>query len=256
VLIVVLRRASLLIHEVLTIGDEAPRVSIARSSTPLERSRSCGLLGGSRQPVCPDAIQPEVFAMQTHAYEQIHSRRRHASVATTEILRAGAITAIAAGFIMAAWQMVVAAIAQNPTAVHGINQTLWTPPEAIWSVVFGVHHFHGSFQFIPVFGGIIGHMGNSLIVGMLGVAVLTAILGRRPNPVAAVVLGAAYGIVVEAILINSIINTQKIQTLYSSTPHWSWWVGHAIFGVTLGLLASVLLRRNNAKPAEASLRAS
>jgi hypothetical protein len=194
--------------------------------------------------------------METHAYEQIYSRPRHARVATTEILRAGAIAAIAAGFIMAAWQMVVAAIAQNPTAVHGIHQTLWTPPEGIWSVVFGVHHFHGSFHFIPVFGGIVGHMGNSLILGIVGVALLTAILGRRPNPVAAVVLGAAYGIAVEAILINWIINTQQIQTLYSSTPHWSWWVGHGIFGVTLGLLGSVLLTRNNAKQAEASLAAS
>jgi hypothetical protein len=54
---------------------------------------------------------------------------------------------------------------------------------------------------------------------------LTTILGRRPNLVAAVILGAGFGIAVEAILINGIINTQKIQTLYSSTPHWSWWVG-------------------------------
>ena len=191
--------------------------------------------------------------MEIHARGQVHRRPRRASVAATTILQVGALAAIAAGFIMAAWQMVVAAIAQNTTAVPGIHQTLWTPPEGIWSVVFGVHHFHGSFQFIPVFGGIVGHMGNSLIVGLVGVVALTAILGRRPNPVAAVALGAAYGIAVQAILISWIINTQKIQTLYSSTPHWSWWVGHGIFGMTLGLLAGVLLRRNNAKQAEASL---
>ena len=194
--------------------------------------------------------------METHAHEQVHWQAPRASVATTEVLRAGALAAIAAGFIMAAWQMVVAAIAQSPTAVPGIHQTLWTPPEGIWSVVFGVHHFHGSFHFIPVFGGIVGHMGNSLIVGIMGVALLTAILDRRPNPVAAAVIGAAYGIAVEAILINWIVNTQKIQTLYSSTPHWSWWVGHAIFGVTLGLLSSVLLRRNNVRHPEASLPAN
>ena len=194
--------------------------------------------------------------METHAHRQVHWHPRRASVAATKVLQVGAVAAIASGFIMAAWQMVVAAIAQNPTAVHGIHQTLWTPPEGIWSVAFGVHHFHGSFHFIPVFGGIVGHMGNSLIVGIMGVALLTAILGRRPNPVAAVVIGAAYGIAVEAILINWIINTQKVQTLYSSTPHWSWWVGHAIFGVTLGLLSSVLLRRNNVQQREASLPAS
>ena len=81
-------------------------------------------------------------------------------------------------------------------------------------------------------------------LGIMGVALLTAILGRRPNPVVAVVLGAAYGIAVEAILINGIVNTQKIQTLYSSTPHWSWWVGHGIFGATLGLLSSVVLQKH------------
>ena len=194
--------------------------------------------------------------METHAHSQVHWHPRRASIAATKVLQVGAVAAIASGFIMAAWQMVVAAIAQNPTAVHGIHQTLWTPPEGIWSVAFGLHHFHGSFHFIPVFGGIVGHMGNSLVVGIMGVVLLTAILDRRPNPVAAVVTGAAYGIAVEAILINWIVNTQKIQTLYSSTPHWSWWVGHGIFGVTLGLLTSVLLRRNNVQQPEASFPAS
>lgn len=193
-------------------------------------------------------------AMKTHAHGHVHWYPRRASASARNVLQVGVLAGMASGFIMAAWQMVVAAIVQNPTAVHGIHQTLWTPPEAIWSVVFGVHHFHGSFHFLPVFGGIVGHMGNSLIVGILGVALLTAILDRRPNPVAAAVLGAAYGIAVEAILINWIINTQKIQTLYSSTPHWSWWAGHAIFGVTLGVLSSVLLMRSNVPRPEASLR--
>ena len=181
--------------------------------------------------------------MEAHAQREVLWHSRPASLATTKVLQVGALAAIAAGFIMAAWQMVVAAIAQNTTAVPGIHQTLWTPPEGIWSVVFGVHHFHGSFHLIPVLGGIVGHMGNSLILGIVGVALLTAILGRRRNLAAAVVLGAAYGIAVEAILINGIVNTQKIQTLYSSTPHWSWWVGHGIFGATLGLLSSVLLEK-------------
>src|SRR3954464_12219168 len=194
--------------------------------------------------------------METHALGHVRWHPRRANGATTTILQVGALAGIAAGLMYAAWQVVVAAIAQNPTAVPGIHQTLWTPPQGIWSVAFGVHHFHGSFHFIPVFGGIVAHMGNSLILGIMGVALLTAILDRRPNPVAAIVLGAAYGIAVEAIIINWIVNTQKIQTLYSSTPHWSWWVGHAIFGATLGLLSSVLLRRNTVQRPEASLAAS
>src|SRR3954463_8585225 len=191
--------------------------------------------------------------METHALGQVHWHPRRANVATTTKLQVGALAGITAGLVYAAWQVVVAAIAQAPTAVPGIHQTLWTPPQAIWSVVFGVHHFHGSFHFIPVVGGVVAHMGNSLIIGILGVALLIAILGRRPNPAAAIVLGAAYGIAVDAIVINGIVTPQKIQTLYSATPHWSWWVAHGIFGITLGLLSSFLLSRNNAEHAEASL---
>jgi hypothetical protein len=194
--------------------------------------------------------------METHAYGHVQWRPRRASVAATTILQVGALAGVAAGLLYALWQVVVAAIAQDPTAVPGIHQTLWTPPQGIWSVVFGVHHFHGSFHLIPVLGGVVAHVGNSLILGILGVALLIAILGRRPNPAAAVVLGAAYGIAVNAIVIDGIVNTQKIQTLYSAAPHWSWWVAHGIFGVTLGLLSSVLLRRNNGEDAEASLSAS
>ena len=189
--------------------------------------------------------------MESHAYGQLRSYAPGARVVTRKVLYVGALAGIAAGLIMAAWQMAVAAIAQEPTAVPGIHQTLWTPPEGIWSVAFGVHHFHGSFHFIPVFGGIVGHIGKSVMLGVVGVALLTVVLGRRPNLGAAIALGAAYGIAVEAILINGITNTQKIQTLYSSTPHWSWWIGHGIFGVTVGLLGSVLLRRDHTKHAGA-----
>jgi hypothetical protein len=194
--------------------------------------------------------------MEAHTHTGVHWRTRRESVAATKVIRVGALAAIVGGIVMAVWQMVVAAIAQQPTAVPGIHQTLWTPPEGIWSVVVGVHHFHGDFHFIPVFGGIAGHMMNSLVLGLVGVVLLTAILGRQPHPAAAVILGIGYGIAVQAILISAVINTQKIQTLYSSTPHWSWFVGHGIFGLTLGMLTSVLLRKGQRKQAEALSPAS
>ena len=114
----------------------------------------------------------------------------------------------------------------------------------------------GSSRSAEVFGGIVAHLGNALVLGILGVALMTAILGRRPSVPAAVVLGVAYAIAVDAILLLGIINTQKIQTLYSASPHWSWWIGHAIFGVTLGLLGSALLRRNNPTHSEMPVAAS
>ena len=35
---------------------------------------------------------------------------------------------------------------------------------------------------------------------------------------------------------------QTIDALYTSTPEWSWWVAHAMFGATVGLIGSTLLR--------------
>ena len=91
--------------------------------------------------------------MEAHAHGAVHWRTRRGSVAATKVIRVGALAAIVGGIVMAVWQMVVAAFAQQPTAVPGIHQTLWTPPEGIWSVVFGMHHFHGDFHFIPCLVG-------------------------------------------------------------------------------------------------------
>jgi hypothetical protein len=55
--------------------------------------------------------------METHALGQVHWHPRRANVAPTTILRVGAVAGIAAGLTYAAWQVVVAAIAQDPTAV-------------------------------------------------------------------------------------------------------------------------------------------
>jgi hypothetical protein len=154
-----------------------PRIDRAIVGGCLKRLRTCTYLGDR-----VNETRSLLEAMEAHAHGAVHWRTRRGSVAATKVIQVGALAAIVGGIVMAVWQMVVAAIAQQPTAVPGIHQTLWTPPEGIWSVVFGVHHFHGDFHFIPVFGGIAAHMMNSLILGLMGVVLLTAILGRQPHP--------------------------------------------------------------------------
>jgi hypothetical protein len=63
--------------------------------------------------------------METHAHTHapIHWQPRCASVATRTTLQVGALVGIAAGLMYAVWQMVVAAIAQDPTAAAGENST-------------------------------------------------------------------------------------------------------------------------------------
>ena len=165
-------------------------------------------------------------------------------VAGPTLVKVGAIGGLAGGIVMAMWQMVVGAIATDPTAVPGIHTSFWTAVTAIPSVPFGEQWFHGSFDFWAVFLGLMGHMMNSAIFGIVGVALVTTALGARPRLLPAMVLGMAYGLLLEVVVVNLIVNQiQDLNTLYTSTPEWSWWVAHAMFGAVLGLVASTLLRR-------------
>jgi hypothetical protein len=160
------------------------------------------------------------------------------------LLGAGAISGVAAGMVMALWQMVVGAIAQEPTAAPGIDSSFWTTVTSIPSVLFGMQWFHGSFEFWAVALGLIGHLLNSAILGVVGVTLATSLLGRRPNAIAAIAFGIAFGLVLEAVAVNLVVNQiQDVNTLYTSAPEWSWWLAHGLFGATLGLIGSTLLRQ-------------
>lgn len=165
-----------------------------------------------------------------------------------DILRIGLVAGALAGMMMATWQMVVGLIADEPTAVDGINSSFWTAVTSIPSVLFGIDWFHADFDFWPVVLGIGGHMMNSMMIGVVGVALLAAVLGRRPPLIRAVMQGVMFGLLMEVVLIHLIVNPiQDVNTLYTSTPEWSWWASHAVFGMTLAIVASLLLRRIGAK---------
>jgi hypothetical protein len=186
--------------------------------------------------------------MGTHAAHGIHvhhADRERVRLAGSTLVRVGAIAGIAGGMVMAMWQMVVGSLAQEPTAVTGIDSSFWTAVTSIPSVLFGTDWFHGSFEFGAVFLGLMGHMMNSAMLGIVGVAIATALVGPRPSVGRAVAFGMVFGLVLEVIVVNLVVNqVQTIDTLYTSTPEWSWWVAHAMFGATVGLIASTLLRRH------------
>lgn len=162
----------------------------------------------------------------------------------TTIIRTGLIAGAIAGMMMAMWQMVVGLIADEPTAVEGISSSFWTAVTSIPSVIFGLDWFHQDFAFWPVVLGVGGHMVNSMMLGVVGVALLAAILGARPSLPAAIMQATVFGLVLEVVILNLIVNSiQDVNTVYTSTPEWSWWASHAIFGMTLGLVAALLLRR-------------
>ncbi|MGD9734072.1 MAG: hypothetical protein AB7V58_00445 [Solirubrobacterales bacterium] len=189
--------------------------------------------------------------MESHAAHRHHfpaqSRGERSGLSAATVVKVGLIGGLAGGMMMAMWQMVVGAIAQEPTAVSGISQSFWTAVTAIPSVPFGSQWLHGSFEFRAVLFGLAGHMMNSMVLGAIGAALIVALLGTRPRIISAMMAGIVYGLVLEVLIVNLIINQlQSVNTLYTSTPEWSWWVAHGIFGATLGMLSAVLLKRQKA----------
>ncbi|MGE0065788.1 MAG: hypothetical protein AB7T48_00380 [Solirubrobacterales bacterium] len=190
--------------------------------------------------------------MESHAAQHRHRfppqvREARSGVSAASVAKVGLLAGLAGGMMMAIWQMAVGAIAQEPTASPGIDQSFWTAVTAIPSVPFGEQWFHGGFEFWAVALGLVGHMMNSMLLGAIGAVLIVAVLGRRLGIAAAMMAGVAYGLLLEVVIVNLIVNqVQTVETLYTATPEWSWWVAHAIFGATLGMLTAIFVKRGEA----------
>lgn len=52
-------------------------------------------------------------------------------------------------------------------------------------------------------------------------------------------LGAAYGLLLEVLAMQLIVNPARSPNLaYASLPGWAWWAGNVVYGSVLGLLAN------------------
>lgn len=140
---------------------------------------------------------------------------------------------------MAATLMAIAEIADEPTAVAGVDSSTWTPITAIAALFFGPDAFDASFAALPILFGLAVHLLVALVVGVIGVAVILVTLGGRPAPVGSAALGFVYGLTVQVVAVNVTANGIEADNLvYESLPQWGWWVAHAAFGTTLGLAAA------------------
>jgi uncharacterized membrane protein YagU involved in acid resistance len=123
------------------------------------------------------------------------------------------------------WAMIVGTFTSN----------LWAPPQGIGQAL-GIGHQGHDFQVVPFIVGLMGHMMNSIILGLvfLGIAVALRLRGM-----AAVVVGMVYGIVVYVVMYQLVLRNLLNGTsgsFLSSNPEWSWILGHLMFGLVLGLL--------------------
>jgi uncharacterized membrane protein YagU involved in acid resistance len=132
-----------------------------------------------------------------------------------------------AGLVFAMWAMVVGLFAS----------TLWAAPQGIAQSI-GIGSPGHNFQLVPFVAGLIGHMINSIVLGVIFIAIARAL--RLQGPIA-VVGGMVYGVIVYVamywVLLRSVLSSTSASFL-SANPEWSWIAAHLMFGVVLGLIAA------------------
>ena len=146
------------------------------------------------------------------------------SVSIEPAVRAGAAGVIG-GLPLAAWLMLVGIFAS----------TLWAPPQGIAQAV-GIGHPGHDFQLVPFILGVMGHVVNSVILGLVFLGVV-AILNVRGWAI--VLVGAVYGVVAYEIIYWSLLRGLLSGTsgsFLSADPQWAVIIGHLMFGAVLGLL--------------------
>lgn len=138
-----------------------------------------------------------------------------------------ALPGLIAGLVFAMWAMLVGLL----------TSTLWAPPQGIAQSI-GIRSPGHNFQLVPFVAGLIGHMMNSIVLGVIFVAIARAL---RLQSYAAVVGGMVYGVIVYGamywVLLRGVLSSTSASFL-SANPEWSWVAAHLMFGVVLGALAA------------------
>jgi uncharacterized membrane protein YagU involved in acid resistance len=117
------------------------------------------------------------------------------------------------------------------------TSTLWAPPQGIAQSI-GIGSPGHNFQAVPFVAGLIGHMMNSVVLGVIFIAIARALRLHGPT---ALVGGMVYGVIVYVamywVLLRGVLSATSASFL-SANPEWSWIAGHLMFGVVLGALAA------------------
>jgi len=115
--------------------------------------------------------------------------------------------------------------------------TLWAAPQGIAQSI-GIGSPGHNFQLVPFVAGLIGHMMNSIVLGIIFIAIARAL---RLHGFATVVGGMVYGVIVYVamywVLLRGVLSSTSASFL-SANPEWSWIAAHLMFGVVLGALAA------------------
>lgn len=135
------------------------------------------------------------------------------------------VPGLVAGLAFAMWAMIVGIFASR----------LWAPPQGIAQSV-GIGSQGWDFKLIPFILGLMGHMMNSIIIGLI---FLTIVAALKLRGIALVIAGMMYGIVVYLVMYYPILRgllSSNSGSFLSSNPEWSWVLAHLMYGMVLGAL--------------------
>jgi hypothetical protein len=126
----------------------------------------------------------------------------------------------------------------------------------IWAWLAGPNYFGQPADHIwPIILGLGGHLVNSIVAGVIFVALLTA--ARIRNDGVAIVLGVAYGLLLWVISRYGLLplrdSTKALFTTSMISPQSVWWLAYGLFGLTLGS-AYAVVRRTRMRPLARVLR--
>lgn len=134
---------------------------------------------------------------------------------------------LVAGIVFAMWAMMVGLF----------TSTLWAAPQGIAQSI-GIGGQGHDFQAIPFLLGIMGHMMNSVVIGVVFIAIARA---AHLRGLSAVMGGMVWGLIVYGamywVLLRGILASTSASFL-SANPEWSWIAAHLMFGLVLGALVA------------------
>ena len=163
----------------------------------------------------------------------LHSTTAHqGSLNLPRTITVGAIGGGVAGMMMAMIEMAYGAFADG--------HTLWDAPMAIWAFVAGSDQFGPPSDHVgAIVLGMGGHLANSMMLGV-AFALLMAVVVKKQGVLASAALGTMFGIAAWVVMRYLVLplnaGTADLFTGAAVSPQWLWYLAHAAFGMTLGLI--------------------
>lgn len=146
--------------------------------------------------------------------------------ATGDRIRAGILGGLVGGVLFAMFMMIEGLV----------DRGLWSAPTSIWAFWAGPDAYHPrDFEPISTFLGVMGHMMNSIIFGV--VMVFLGTFGLR-GAIPTLVVSVMKALVIMALMFVVILNLSPHgDIVYNSAPLWAWAVGHMMFALGIWWIA-------------------